>query len=228
MRERGDLDVLHEPFMYHYYLTTKDRLFPDFTPEPEHPRTYAEISAFIRARADKCPVFFKDMAYYVVDLLSSDAGFAEQLSHAFLLRDPTEAALSYARLDPGFTLTELGHEAQHRLYHALLAMGQTPMVFTADQLRNDPEATLRRYWRHVGLDFAGHAFEWDTQVPEGWQAVAGWHQEVLQSGAIRRPQRADTRAQLRDLGAPYTGYVAHHMPYYAEMVEIAKAQAHQK
>ncbi len=49
MRERGDLNVLHEPFMYHHYLTSTDRLFPAFTPDPGHPATYADIRAMIRA-----------------------------------------------------------------------------------------------------------------------------------------------------------------------------------
>ena len=37
MRERGDLGVLHEPFMYDYYLNQTSRIFADFTPEPGHP-----------------------------------------------------------------------------------------------------------------------------------------------------------------------------------------------
>ena len=47
MRARGDLQVFHEPFMYHHYLTQTDRPFPDFEPEPDHPRTYADIRAMI-------------------------------------------------------------------------------------------------------------------------------------------------------------------------------------
>ncbi|WP_371226978.1 sulfotransferase family protein [Roseovarius sp. 2305UL8-3] len=228
MRERGDLAVLHEPFMYHHYLTTTDRLFPDFEPEPGHPTTYDSIRAMIRDTAQTGPVFFKDMAYYVDEALPQDAEFAGQMTHAFLLRDPVEAALSYARRDPEFTRTELGHEAQHRLYHALVALGQTPLVLTADQLRHDPEATLRRYWAHVRLPYIADAFEWDDRVPKDWKSVEGWHSEVLQSGAIQKPEQTDTAAQLAALGAPYTDYAAHHTPFYAEMQDIAETQAHQK
>ena len=228
MRERGDLSVLHEPFMYHHYLTSTDRLFPEFTPDPGHPETYADIRAMILEKARTAPVFFKDMAYYVADALPQDAAFAGQMSHAFLLRDPVEAALSYARLDPDFTCLELGHEAQHRLYQALLAMGHTPLVLTADQLRDAPQRTLQRYWTHVGLEFAEHAFTWDNRVPEGWQSVKGWHREVLQSGAIHRPKSADAAAELAKLGGRYAEYAAHHAPFYAQMRGIAEAQAHQK
>lgn len=228
MRERGDLSVLHEPFMYHHYLTTKDRLFPDFTPEPGHPATYDTIRAMVLETASKGPVFFKDMAYYVSEVLPCDAGFARQMSHAFLLRDPTEAALSYAKRDPDFTRLELGHEAQHRLYTALVEMGHNPLVITSDQLRRDPKATLRRYWAHAGLEYLEHAFTWDNTVPDGWQSVQNWHSEVLQSGAIKPPEVTQSQTQLDALGAPYTDHAAHHLPFYARMREIAENQAHQK
>lgn len=228
MREQGDLNVLHEPFMYHHYLTTTDRLFPDFTPDPGHPATYADIRMMIRGAAQSEKVFFKDMAYYVAEALPQDAEFAKQMSHAFLVRDPVEAALSYARLDPEFTKLELGHEAQHQLYLALVALGLSPLVLTADQLRGDPEGTLQRYWTHVGLDYVSDAFTWDDRVPKGWQSVQAWHSEVLQSGTIYKPKRTDTAAQIAKLGAPYVKYAAHHMPFYTAMREIAEAQAHQK
>lgn len=228
MRERGDLKVLHEPFMYHHYLTTKDRLFPDFEPDPGHPTTYDGIRALIRKTAKEGPVFFKDMAYYIVDVVPQDPDFVAQMSHAFLVRDPVEAALSYARRDPDYTCTELGHEAQHRLYHALVALGQSPLVMTADQLRHDPEGTLRRYWTHAGLDYASHAFAWDDTVPAAWQTVEGWHGAVMQSRQIQKPKDSDAAGQLAALGAPYTDYAAHHAPFYAEMCGIAEMQAHQK
>ena len=228
MRERGDLQVLHEPFMYDYYIGGDRDKFTGFAPEAGHPTTYDGIKAMIREQAATAPVFLKDMAYYVVDRLPHDTDFAGQMTHAFLLRDPTEAALSYAKRDPDFSRTELGHEAQHRLYHALVSLGQTPVVITADQLRADPEATLGRYWAQVGLNFSAHAFTWDDRVPDGWQSVKGWHGEVLQSGMIRKPEPSDTAARLAELDADFSDYVAHHMPFYTELRDIAEAQAHQK
>ena len=128
MRERGDMTVLHEPFMYHHYLATKDRLFPDFQPDPAHPATYEDIRAMIRRRARERTVFFKDMAYYVAEALPKDARFMAEMTHAFLIRDPVEAAVSYAKRDPNFTRTELGLEAQWRLYRVLCDEGRAPQI----------------------------------------------------------------------------------------------------
>ena len=228
MRERGDATALHEPFMYPHYLTAEGRLFPDFKPEPGHPTTYEGVREMIREQARAGPVFFKDMAYYVIDALPGDPDFASETTHAFLIRDPAEAALSYARRDPGFTRAELGHEAQHRLYRALRALGCAPLVLTADQLRAEPETTMRRYWSHIGLADAPHAFAWDDRVPDGWEAVKGWHREVLESGAIRKPAPSDAAAELAALGGPYADYAAHHAPFYRALRDIAERQAHQK
>lgn len=225
MRERGDLAVLHEPFMYHHYLAGGARVFPGFEPEPGHPVSYADIRAMILAAAADGPVFFKDMAYYVGDELPGDAGFAAQMSHAFLVRDPVAAAVSYVKRDPGFACYELGHEAQYRLYQALVGLGHAPLVMTADQLRADPEGVFRRYWAHCGLDFAAHAFAWDRTVPEGWRSVAAWHGDVLASGAIRAAASNDAAGKLAALGAPYVDYADYHLPYYEKMRRIAEVRA---
>lgn len=226
MRERGDLDVLHEPFMYHYYLTCTDRQFPDFAPEPGHPRTYEDIREMILDRAAAKPVFFKDMAYYVEDALPRDANFANAMTHAFLVRDPAEAIVSYHKRDPEFSSKELGMEAQHNLLHALRAVGRDPLVITAAQLRAAPEATLARYWGHVGLPFKQGAFDWDESVPDDWKAVEEWHQNALSSGAIQKPETGrDYLAEVEALGAPFTSYEAHHRPFYDALKDIAEEQA---
>ncbi|MGR3617331.1 MAG: sulfotransferase-like domain-containing protein [Paracoccaceae bacterium] len=229
IRARGDLAVLHEPFMYHFYLAQKERLFPDFEPEAGHPQTYGEIREMILAKSNETPLFFKDMAYYVVKDLPDDDTFVQAMSHAFLIRDPAEAILSYQKKDPGFTQNEMGIEAQYRLYHALKECGLEPLVVTADQLRQAPEVTLKRYWDHVGLSFAPHAFSWDSAVPEGWESVAAWHDEVLSRGAIERPDDGrDIPAELAALGTPYTDYDQHHRPFYQMLCKVADEQLHQK
>ncbi|MGB0927997.1 MAG: hypothetical protein ACPGVA_12340 [Pikeienuella sp.] len=229
MRERGDLDVLHEPFMYHHYLTQEERCFPDFAPEPGHPQTYADIREMILRRAVAQPVFFKDMAYYVDGALPDDLEFARAMTHAFLVRDPAEAIISYQKRDPDFSRKELGMEAQYALFQALRAAGLDPLVITATQLRMAPEKTLARYWAHVGLPFVDHAFGWDDKVPDDWKAVAEWHGNALSSGAIQKPEAGrDFGAEVSALGAPFVGYEAHHRPFYDALRLIAEQQAHQK
>ncbi|MDH3667621.1 MAG: hypothetical protein OEN23_11895 [Paracoccaceae bacterium] len=223
MRERGDLDVLHEPFMYHYYLAQPHRPFADFDPDPGHPRGYEAIRDMILAEAKDRPVFFKDMAYYVLDRLPADPGFMGAVTHAFLIRDPAASIVSYHRRDPGFACAEVGLEGQWRLYCALRDAGHSAQIIRADDVRADPAATMARYWSAVGLDDRPDALSWDTAVPRGWESVADWHRDTLQSGAIRPPETGpDPRAELAALGPPWTDYEAHHRPFYDALCAEAR------
>jgi len=225
MRERGDLNVLHEPFMYEYYLNQGSRVFADFTPEPGHPTRYADIRDMIMAAARKGPVFFKDMAYYVSETLPGDAKFRDGVQHAFLLRHPGESILSYAKRDPEFSCEEVGIEAEWALYQSLEAAGHDPVVILSDDLRADPAATMRRYWARAGLVDCPDALAWDAAVPRGWESVQKWHGDVLASGAIRPPEEPrDTSAEVAALGAPYAGYLAHHLPFYEKLRAVALHQ----
>lgn len=225
MRERGDLGVLHEPFMYDYYLNQSGELFPDFEPEAGHPTAFADIQQMILEHSETRPVFFKDMAYYVVDTVPKEAAFVHQMTHCFLIRDPSESILSYHRRDPKFSLTEVGIEAQHALYQSLVSAGVNPLVVTADDLRENPQATLRRYWDYAGLPYVESAFEWDNKVPEGWKSVKDWHAKALSSGAIEKSTEGrDYTAELEELGAPFIDYDRHHRPFYDALRDIANHQ----
>jgi len=228
MRERGDLTVLHEPFMYDYYLRPGNRTFEHFEPEPGDPTDYAGIRDMILDHSRKRPVFFKDMAYYVQDALPDDPEFMAAMSHAILIRDPAESILSYQRKDPGFTCEEVGHEALWRLYEGLRAAGSIPVVIRSAALRTDPVGQMARYWQAVGLEDRPEALSWDNEVPEGWKSVEAWHSEVLSSSGIKPAEDRDYRTELAALGAPFTEYDAHHRPFYDLLCKAADDDAHQK
>lgn len=225
MRERGDLQVLHEPFMYAYYLGGDRPKFAGFEPEAGHPIHYGDIRDMIRAQAEAGPVFFKDMGYYVTRTLTRDAAFARQMHHCFLIRDPAESILSYVKRQRDFTSEEVGLEAQWQLYAALVGMGLSPRVLCADDIRRDPARAMAGYWGDAGLPHRADALSWDASVPEGWRSVETWHSEVLQSQAIRPPDTdRDVRAELAALGAPYVGFEAHHRPFYDRLRAVAMHQ----
>ena len=227
MRERGDLDCAHEPFMYDYYLHRKVREMPHFDPEEGHPLDYDSIRDDLLDRAKAGPVFFKDMAYYVVPRLLSDDAFRDRLTHAFLVRDPVASILSYQKLDPDLTMEEIGIEAQWTLYQALVSEGRTPPVILAEDVRADPQAVIGAMWREVGLDFLPGAFDWQSPPPDDWDQVGDWHGSVSNSTGIRPLTDAERDKQraafetaaganpaLRDM-------LARHRPCYERFAEVA-------
>lgn len=223
MRERGDLDCLHEPFMYDYYVHRALRRMPHFDVQADHPQTYAAIRDMILARAERGPVFFKDMSYYVMPHLLEDRAFADRLTDIFLIRDPVASIPSYYKLDPDLTLEEVGLEAQARHFEALRARGRTPVVISAEAVRADTEGMVGALWRQIGLPHVAAAFAWQREVPEDWQQVGGWHGDVSTARGIRPADAAELESQERKFDAlaekvPHLrGYLDHHRPFYRQL-----------
>ena len=225
MRERGDLDCAHEPFMYDYYVARRVRVMPLFEVEPDRPADYEAIRDHLLARAEVGPVFFKDMSYYVVPRIFDDPDFAGRLTNAFLIRDPLQSILSYHKLDPELTSEEIGLEAQWRHFEWLLAeRGTAPVVLDAEAVRQDSVAVIGAFWRQIGLADRPQAFSWsDDEKPKDWGQVAAWHGAVGASSGIR-PAETTTRAErqrafeARAAEAPtLLALLAHHQPFYERL-----------
>jgi hypothetical protein len=223
MRERGDLDCAHEPFMYDYYVHRAIRVMPHFDVRPDHPVSYAEIRDHLIARAAQGPVFFKDMSYYVMPHILSDAVFAPHLVNLFLIRDPVTSITSYHKLDPEVTLEEIGLEAQWRHYSALKAAGGRPVVLRAEAVREDSRGTMALVWEAVGLPFSEAAFDWQVEKPKDWDQVGGWHGDVSASRGIR-PVSTEEDREARDkfdaLAKAHPrmrDHLAHHQPFYERL-----------
>lgn len=187
MRERGDLDCEHEPFMYDYYIHRQVRQMPHFDAEPGRPRSYNEIRDMLLERATRQPVFIKDMSYYVMPHILDDAELGSQLKNMFLVRRPRAAIVSYHKLDPEITSDEIGVQAQAAHYDALIARGERPVVIRSEDVRADPKRVIGALWQAVGLTPADHAFDWQGGAPKDWEQVQGWHGKVLQSSGIAPP-----------------------------------------
>ncbi|MEZ5771086.1 MAG: hypothetical protein R3D61_05420 [Defluviimonas denitrificans] len=227
MRERGDLDCLHEPFMYDYYVHRQVRVMPHFEVQKDHPTSYAAIRDMILARAEKGPVFFKDMSYYVMPHILGDTAFAGQLTNVFLVRDPVASIPSYHKLDPDLTLEEIGLEAQARHYDALLAAGQTPPVITAEDVRADTEGVMGALWAAIGLTHRPEAFDWQREAPKDWEQVGGWHGAVSSATGIRPLGEQELAAQEEKFAAlaakapRMRDFLDHHRPFYRHLAAQA-------
>jgi hypothetical protein len=229
MRTRGDLECLHEPFMYDYYINRAKRQMPHFEAMEGHPRSYAAIRDMIVAKAEQGPVFFKDMSYYVMPHLFEDEAFVRRLTHSFLIRDPKASIVSYAKLDPDFTSEELGYEAQWRHVEGLLARGGAAVIVQSEQVQADPRGAMRRYWQAVGLADKPEALDFGDDTPADWQQVAGWHKNALTSKGVN-PLTAE---KAREIEADFARLVtaqprfgemlAQHAPFYEKLV----ARSHQ-
>ncbi len=193
MRERGDLQCLHEPFLHYYYLHKMKKPLAHFKGEADHPVSYEDTRNWITDMAKQGPVFAKDMSYYVLPELLEDREFCKQIRHCFLIRHPLKSILSYYKLDPGLSLEEIGLQAQWQHYQGIEKLGlETPIVLEAEVIQTDTKATMRLFWQALGLDYREQAFDWNNEsTPQDWQYVKGWHAQVSASGGIKAVSQAD-------------------------------------
>lgn len=229
VRARGDLDCLHEPFMYFYYVERRIREMPHFDVDPTWPTTYESIREHLLEKAGRQPVFLKDMSYYVIPQIFEDTSFAERLTNCFLIRDPMKSILSYYKLDPGVTLEEIGLEAQwHHFEWLRSTIGQRPVVIDAEAVRANPVPIISALWKLIDLAFCARAFSWSNQeVPGGWDRVLGWHGKATSSNTILPPdteQEAETHQRF-DVAATHApqlrDYLEHHRPFYDKLLAHA-------
>lgn len=223
MRERGDLDCAHEPFMYDYYVHREVRKFPHFDVQPDHPTAYTDIRDMLLKRAEAGPVFIKDMSYYVWPQIVQDEAIAPHLVNMFLIRDPVAAIASYYKLDPDLTLEEIGLEAQWHHFCALRDRGETPPIVDANAVRADTRGVLSHLWEAVGLPYVGAAFDWQSETPADWEQVDAWHGKATSTSGIQpisdteRQEQRDRFEAAAEKAPHLRDYLAHHQPFYDKL-----------
>ena len=229
MRERGDLNCFHEPFMYDYYRHRNVRDMPMFEPEPGRPIDFATITQALIESARHKPVFFKDMSYYIASYLNTNEDFFSSIKNVFLIRDPRRSIPSYYKLDNHVTLEEIGIESQFKHAQWLAqSTNQWPLILNAETICNDPERSIRQLFAELQLPFRSEALDWSTNVPAQWQEVAGWHQSVMQSNGLQATKSdidaddifnsaAESHPELRH-------YLNHHQPFYKKLLTISQQQ----
>jgi len=228
MRERGDLECLHEPFLHYYYLHRTEKSLPHFDIEHDHPSDYESTRDWIVRLAQNKPVFAKDMSYYVMPELLQDTEFCRRIRHCFLIRNPFKSILSYYHLDPDLSQDEIGIEAQWLHYKAVRNMEQLPVVIEAETVQADTRGTMKLFWQALDLEYLEEALNWKSEsAPSDWQYVKGWHAQVSNSSGIRPAREKDeteAREKFNDAvrQAPrLKQYLDHHWPSYLELQKLS-------
>ncbi len=224
MRERGDCHCLHEPFIHYYYSHLGRRNLPHFDAESNQPRSFDDIIGLIYRESRNQPVFVKDMAYYVVPEFMTHPDLARHFRHAFLIRDPYRALMSYYKLDTEFVCEEAGLEAQWRLFRWITELaGEEPPVVRAEDIQRNPRGTIGALWQRLGLEYVDKAFSWKARkVPRDWEPVAAWHERTARHSEIVPDPREDVEvhaefSQLVRQAPKLQEFLERHWPYYLEL-----------
>ena len=192
MRQRGDLNCLHEPFGEAWYQG-EDPLWPRFQDGDKTTAglTLESVWDDIKAKAEQGPVFIKDFPHYINHMW--DAEFLSHFTHAFLIRDPAKTLTSlYARW-PDFDELEVGFPEQRALYDLVTALnGSTPPVVDSDDLLENPHGMIAAFCDAVGIPFVESALSWEAggdPSEHSWWDGGSFHANLAQSTGLTPQKR---------------------------------------
>ena len=216
MMERGDFEVLHEPFSYLYYVHEKTATIQQEFIDPDHPVTYSAIREMIFETAKKRPLFFKDMAAHCFENLVNDSDFLSCVTNTFLIRDPAKTIASYYALNPDVSNSEIGCEQLCRLYRFTQeSTGRMPIIVDADDLEDDPAGLMESYCNSLGIKFLPHSLSWSPESSEKWKIWEGWHRDAAQSSGIVK--NLEVFDETIENNACLRTYYEYHLPFYQVM-----------
>lgn len=193
MRQRGDLDCLHEPFGEAWYQG-EDPLWPRFRDGDKTTPglTLDSVWGDIRQRAEKGPVFLKDFPHYINHIWTPE--FLSHFTHSFLIRDPAKTITSmYAKWED-FDELEVGFPEQRALFDLLTALngGKTPPVIDSDDLLENPEGITEAWCDAVGIPYLPGALTWEAggdPSAHSWWDGGSFHANLAKSTGLKRQDR---------------------------------------
>ncbi|NUR91943.1 MAG: sulfotransferase family protein [Nonomuraea sp.] len=211
MIERGDVTVLHEPFLE---LTEEGRVdLPSGVTVTSEPELLAELGLMR-------PVFVKEVLDYEYPHLFGHPEDLAAITHTFIVRDPRATISSHYAIKPHVTSAEIGYERQYRLFElAWKATGHRPLVIRTEDLLSDPAAVVAGFCAYTGLPFLPDALTWTAQERPEWSRTGQWHRDVGDSAGFEA--RTKTYRDTVDNHPLLRAFYDHHLPFYQRLVEQA-------
>ncbi|MQY12866.1 hypothetical protein SRB5_30050 [Streptomyces sp. RB5] len=210
MCERGDFQVLHEPFSY---LAE----FGKVEVAGKFVHTERDLLAAIRTQAAAGPLFFKDTTdeRYPEALADRDFLGADAI-HTFLIRHPRETIASYHAVNPDVSCHQIGFEAQYELFKAVREQtGTSPLVIDGNDLTEKPREVVEAYCAAVGIPFVPDALNWRPESRREWEPSSRWHSDASASSGFAAKARPDYVDVARH--PVLSGHLAHQLPFYERL-----------
>lgn len=193
MRQRGDLDCLHEPFGEAWYQG-EDPLWQRFKEGDKTTPglTLESVWEDIKARAKQGPVFIKDFPHYINHMW--DQQFLSHFTHAFLIRDPAKTISSIYNKWPDFDEGEVGFPEQRALFDLLCALNdEVPPVIDSDDLLEKPLEMVQAFCESVDIPFMEEALSWkpggDPSEHSWWDGGSFHHNLAKSTGLKAQPRK---------------------------------------
>jgi hypothetical protein len=219
MIERGDVAVLHEPFLA---LTQGSEVtVPASGGGRVVARSGPELVELLAGLRRVRPVFVKEVLDYRYDYAFGHPDELAWMTHTFLVRDPRQAISSHYAMKPTVTCPEIGYEWLWELFQIMWsATGRPPLVMRSEDLLRDPAAAVGAYCQAVGLPFVAEALHWAPGDRPEWQRHRTWHLDAIRSSGFTSAE--NTYPVTVDNHPVLKSFYDHHYPFYQRIVQHAR------
>ncbi len=184
---RADTFVVDEP-LYAHYLKVTGLPHPGVDEIIEHHEAdWQKVAAWLTGPAPQGRAIFyqKHMAHHLLPEIERD--WLSNLTHVFLIRDPTEMLTSLIKVLPEPRVEDTGLPQQVELLERVQReTGSTPPVFDSKDILDAPGPMLRAMCAAVGVPFDDAMLNW----PRGPRPTDGiwakhWYAEVEKSTGFK-------------------------------------------
>ncbi|MDA4844909.1 hypothetical protein [Hoeflea poritis] len=217
MRQRGDLECLHEPFGEAWYQGEAP-LWPRLTADSVRTPglTLDSVWETLAAMAREKPVFSKDFPHYIEHMWTDDR--LDMFNHSFLIRDPAKTITSMYSKWPDFHEKEVGFLEQRALFDRLADRdGKAPPLIDSDDLLEAPHRIVAAWCEAVGIPFIEDALSWQPGARDevSWWDGGSFHANLRNSDGLK-PQ---TRRHIDIADAPDRVREVHEkvLPHYEHL-----------
>ncbi len=184
---RSDCHVTDEPLYAHYLLATGlDHPGREAT-LARHETDWRRVVSWLTGPVPdgKTIWYQKHMAHHLLPDVGRD--WLDELTHAFLIRDPREMLLSLAEFLPDIRVEDTGLPQQVELFRRRRARGDEPAVVDSRDVLLAPEPTLRALCARLGVPFDRAMLRWEPGLRETDGAWAPyWYAKVEQTTTFGR------------------------------------------
>lgn len=210
---RSDFTGVDEPF-YAAYLAATGFVHPMrdaiLASQPQDP---ARVIANLKAPDVTPHVYHKHMAQHMIPQVPRD--WFDGFRHIILIRHPARVVASFsAKLDDP-TLADIGFTQQAELFQKLTDDRHEPLVVDSVDLRQNPEAMLRRICEALRLSWDPAMLQWDPgPKPVDGVWASHWYDSAHKSTGFAGPE-----GPLPALAGRKADLVAQALPYYERLFD---------
>lgn len=214
--QRADTKVVDEP-LYAYYLNQTKVEHPGGEEVVQSmPVDYLEVLDNLNKLNDQHQyVFVKNMAHH---LIMDDLSFMDDWTNVFLIRDPKELIISFAKVIANPTIRDIGLKKSYELFDLL---GDSATVLDSNEVLKSPEVVLGKLCQAIGISMDPKMLSW----PAGARKEDGvwakyWYENVHKSTGFGK--RKTQTEKLPDYLQPlYEEAIIYYNKLYPKSIKYA-------